>query len=55
MENMFEKTLKDMDEYGVLKTFQKRCLNIHTQTQWMGWGFGDAIKSLYKKFFKEIV
>lgn len=53
MESMFEKTLKDMDEYGVLKTFQKRCLNIHTQTQWMGWGFGDAIESLYKDFFEE--
>lgn len=53
MESMFEKTLKDMDEYGVLKTFQKRCLNIHTQTQWMGWGFGDAIESLYKDFFEK--
>lgn len=53
MESMFEKTLKDMDEYGILKTFQKRCLNIHTQTQWMGWGFGDAIESLYKDFFEE--
>jgi len=53
MESMFEKTLKDMDEYGVLKTFQKRCFNIHTQTQWMGWGFGDAIESLYKDFFEE--
>lgn len=53
MKSMFEKTLKDMDEYGVLKTFQKRCLNIHTQTQWMGWGFGDAIESLYKDFFGE--
>lgn len=55
MESMFEKTLKDADEYGVLKTFQKRCLNIHTQTQWMGWGFGEAIGILYKDFFKLII
>ncbi|MFI0436014.1 MAG: DUF6155 family protein [Parachlamydiaceae bacterium] len=53
MESMFEKTLKGMNEYGVLKTFQKRCLNIHTQTQWMGWGFRDAIENLYKDFFEK--
>lgn len=53
MESMFEKTLKDMDEYGVLKTFENRCLKVHTQTRWMGWGFGDAIESLYKIFFEE--
>lgn len=53
MESMFEKTLKDMEEYGVLKTFQTRCLNIRKQTHWMGWGFGDAIESLYKDFFGE--
>ncbi len=51
LESMFEKTLKDMEEYGVLKTFQTRCLNIHIQTEWMGWGFGGAIGSLYKDFF----
>lgn len=50
---MFEKTLKDMEDYGVLKTFQTRCFNIHKQTEWMGWGFGDAIEGLYKDFFGE--
>lgn len=50
---MFEKTLKDMEKCGELKTFQKRCLSIHTQTHWMGWGFGDAIESLYNDFFEE--
>ncbi|KIC77046.1 hypothetical protein DB41_DI00040 [Neochlamydia sp. TUME1] len=53
MESMFEKTLKDMEEYGVLENFQKRCLNIHVQTQDMGWGFGDAIEGLYKDFFEK--
>lgn len=54
MVSMFEKTLKDIEEYGVLKNFQERCLNIHIRTQSMGWGFGDAIESLYKDFFEEM-
>lgn len=54
MVSMFEKTLKDIEEYGVLKNFQERCVNIHVRTQNMGWGFGDAIESLYKDFFEEL-
>jgi hypothetical protein len=55
MESMFEKTLKEMEEYGVLKNFQPRCFKIHKQTEWMGWGFGDAIKDLYNNYFEEVV
>lgn len=51
MASMFEKTLNEMREYEVLKKFQKRCLEIHVQTQDMGWGFGESIESLYKDFF----
>lgn len=27
--------------------FQQRCLNIHTQTEWMGWGLETACRNLY--------
>lgn len=54
MQSMFEKTLKDMQEYGLLENFRKRCLNILDQTKNMGWGFGDAIQYLYENFFKNI-
>lgn len=55
MGSMFEDTLKDMEEYGALKNFQKRCYNIHIQTKDMGWGFGEFIKDLYNDFFDNAV
>lgn len=53
MLSMFEKTLKEIEEDGVLKTFQSRCFTIHKQTEWMGWGFGEAIGDLYENYFGE--
>jgi len=51
MESMFRKTLKDMEEHGLLDLFEKRCLAIQHKTHDLGWGFGDAITELYEEYF----
>ncbi|KAF3362784.1 Uncharacterized protein PHSC3_000643 [Chlamydiales bacterium STE3] len=51
MESMFRKTLKDMEEHGVLDLFEKRCLAIQQKTRDLGWGFGNAVTELYEEYF----
>lgn len=51
MESMFRKTLKDMEEHGLLDQFETRCLTIQRQTRDLGWGFGGAITELYEEYF----
>lgn len=54
MESMFRKTLKDMEEHGLLDLFEKRCLTIQQKTRDLGWGFGDAITELCEEYFASI-
>lgn len=54
MESMFRKTLKDMEEHGLLGLFEKRCMAIQRQTRDLGWGFGDAITELCEEYFASI-
>ncbi|HEY2811204.1 MAG TPA: DUF6155 family protein [Rhabdochlamydiaceae bacterium] len=51
MESMFRKTLRDMEEHGLLNLFEKRCLAIQQKTHDLGWGFGDAITELCEEYF----
>ena len=51
MESMFRKTLKEMEEHGLLDLFEKRCLMIQQKTYDLGWGFGDAITDLCEEYF----
>jgi len=51
MESMFCKTLKDMEEHGLLDLFEARCLTIEKKTRDLGWGFGDAITELCEEYF----
>lgn len=50
MESMFRKTLKDMEEHGVIDQFEKRCLAIQRKVRDCGWGFGDAITDLCEEY-----
>lgn len=54
MESMFRKTLKDMEEHGLLGAFEKRCLTIQQKTRDLGYGFGDAITELCGEYFASI-
>jgi len=54
MESMFRKTLKDMEEHGLLDLFEKRCLLIQQKTRDLGWGFGDAITELCEEYFMSL-
>lgn len=54
MESMFRKTLKDMEEHGLLDLFEKRCLLIQQKTRGLGWGFGDAITELCEEYFMSV-
>jgi hypothetical protein len=54
MESMFRKTLKNMEEHGLLDLFEKRCLTIQQKTRDLGWGFGDAITELCEECFASI-
>ena len=54
MESMFRKTLKDMEENGLLDLFEKRCMAIQQKTRDLGWGFGDAITHLCEQYFASV-
>lgn len=53
IERMFRKTLKNMEQHGLLDLFQNRCLAIQKSTCNLGWGFGDAIHELCQEYFPE--
>ena len=54
MESMFRKTLREMEEYGLLDRFEKRCLAVEKKTCDMGWGFGIAITELCEEYFSSM-
>lgn len=52
MESVFEDALDLIKENDLYDHFHSRCKKIMTDTNGMGWGFGDYIEELFEKYYK---
>lgn len=53
IESVYEDSLDLIKENNLYKQFRTRCKKIMTDTNGMGWGFGDYIEELFEKYYKE--
>ena len=52
MESMYERAVKLIAEHNLQDQFEVRCKKILRQTAGMGWGFPDALQTIYDEHFE---
>lgn len=53
VESVYEDALDLIKENSLHDQFRARCKKVMTDTNGMGWGFGDYIEELYEKYYKD--
>lgn len=53
VESVYEDSLDLIKENNLYDQFRARCKKVMTDTNGMGWGFGDYIEELFEKYYKE--
>src|SRR5438477_5289117 len=53
IESVYEDSLDLIKENNLYEQFRTRCKKVKTDTNGMGWGFGDYIEELFEKYYKE--
>lgn len=52
IESVYEDSLDLIKQNNLYDQFRSRCKKVMTDTNGMGWGFGDYIRELYEKYYK---
>ena len=52
VESVYEDALDLIKENNLYNQFRTRCKKVMTDTNGMGWGFGDYIEELFEKYYK---